>query len=340
MRFWGLGNLVLIYPLIYKIKERFPEAQIAFVTFDANKGFLEKNKAIDEIIYFKFTTSLFLIIKQFTSLVAKLRKEKLDLLINFETFNNAGAFFSYLTKASLRVGLTNFSEGMFYTHPVKNDLSKHISGAFSDLLRPLGINSPYQYYNFRSETEGRGKIESLLKQYGVNRFICVHPGTSINFIGKRYREEQWSSLVNLLIDRYGLPVFFTGTEQEKNLADAILARVQRKEKVFNLAGKLTLWEFVEFLRKSFLLISSDTGSVHFAASLGVNVAVFYGPTSPRRFGSLSKNSLLFYQNMKCSPCVGVGYLNRACKNKYKCLDFSPREILSSISERFFDAQKN
>lgn len=335
LKLWGLGNLTVIYPLLYKIKEKFPDASITFITFDVNAGFLERNKVVENIVYFNLTMNLFLIIKQFVSLVARFRKLKPDVLINFETFNNAGALFSYLTGAPTTIGFDDRYQRMFYTHPVVNDPSKHISEVFSDLLKPLGIDSRYQYFDF-SWAEGKNKkIGSLLAQSEKDKFICVHPGTSINFTGKRCREDLLSALVELLIKRHDLTVFFTGTGKEKEVVERIIGGILSKKRVTNLAGALSLWEFMELLKQSRLLISGDTGPVHLAASLGVNAAVLYGPTSPQRYGPLNENSMAFYKDIDCSPCVGVGGLNKRCRDGFRCLDFSSEEIFEKISERFF-----
>ena len=340
IKLWGLGNLAIIYPLLYKIKEKFPDSKLLFITFDINKGFLENNHAIDRVLYFKFTENIFQIIKQFFSLLIKLRREKIDLLINFETFNNVSALFAYLTKASLRIGLNNKYEKVFYNYPIYNEKSKHISQIFLSLLKPLHINTSYNYFNFKETTKAKNKIEYILKNSGVENFICIHPGTSDNFKHKRYKKENFSELANLLIDKYDFPVLFTGAPKEKDLIVDIIKRVSNKGKVFNLSNNLTIWEFIELLKKSALFISNDTGPVHIAASLGINMAVFYGPTSPRRFGPLNENSLIFYKNIKCSPCVEVHYIYKRCKNNFKCLDFPPKEILYKISEIFFNEQKN
>ena len=335
LKLWGLGNLAVIYPLLYKIKEKFHNASITFVTFDANAGFLEKNKAIENIVYFNFTVNPFSILKQFVDLVVRFRRLRPDVLINFETFNNAGALFSYLTGARTRIGFDDRYQGMFYTHPVKNDSAKHISEVFSDLLKPLGIDTRYEYFDFSRQEEENRKIRSLLARSEKNRFICVHPGTSVNFTGKRCREDLLSALVELLIERHDLTVFFTGTQREKEFIERIIGGILNKKKVMNLAGALNLWEFMELLKQSRLLIAGDTGPVHLAASLGVNAAVLYGPTSPRRYGPLNENSVAFYKNIDCSPCVGVGALNRRCRFDFRCLDFASEEIFEKISERFF-----
>ena len=337
MKFWGLGNLAVIYPLIGRIKEKYPEASIFFVTFDLNKGFLEKNQAINEIIYIRFSKNILRIVSEFIRVLQAVKRERIDAIVNFETFNNISGFLCYLSGAPVRIGLNNKYEKIFYTYSPDNDYLAHISQNFLNLLKPLKVNSSYEYFYFQgSKSDGR-KVEDLLKCYGMSKFICIHPGTSKNFTGKRWKKDNYSALSNMLIARYDMPVVFTGTE--KDLVKAIIDELPMRDKVLDLSGRLNIWGFVELLKKSFLFVSSDTGPVHIAAALKINAAVFYGPTTPEQYRPLNKNSLIFYRRLKCSPCIGVSHINKRCKNDFRCLDFSVQEAFSEISERFFNGQK-
>ena len=64
IKLWGIGNLVIIWPLINEIKHKFPSSDITFLTFDLNKGFLEENNAINKVVYFKFTRNILKIAAQ------------------------------------------------------------------------------------------------------------------------------------------------------------------------------------------------------------------------------------------------------------------------------------
>ena len=335
IKLWGLGNLVVIYPLVLKIKEKFPDAKLIFLTLDLNKGLLENNEAVDMVIYFNFPKNVFHIIKQFYSVLIALREEKIDLVINFEIFNTTSAFFSYLIQATLRIGLYNKYAKIFYTHSVVHDGSKHISEKFTALLEPLGIISKYTYSHLAGTDKDRNKIDYILKQHRIHEFFCIHPGTSNNFKGKRYQKNCFAELASRFILEQQVSVFFIGKDGENRLAGEIIKMLPAKCNAFDLTNQLTISELVELLRRSRLFFSNDTGPVHIAASLGINVAVVYGPTSPQNYRPLNANSLIFYNNCPCSPCVGVSYTNKRCTHGFECLDFSPTEIHAAISQKFF-----
>jgi ADP-heptose:LPS heptosyltransferase len=333
VKLWGMGNLTIIYPLIGQLKSRFPDARITFVTFDLNRGFLEGHAGLYRVVYFKFTVNIFKILTQAVSLIRESRSRKVDLVINFETFNNASAVFTYLTKAPVRVGLNNKYEGLFYTHFVNRDPQAHISEVFSDLLRALGMTFRYAYYTFPVKDQEARLVQKHIKDQGRAR-VCFHPGTSGNFAGRRCKEEYFSRLTNFMIKTYGVSVYFTGSKKENAMIVRILERVIDKDRAFNLAGRFTIWELVEFLRGCRLFVSSDTGPAHLASSLHLNTVVMFGPNSPDRYRPLNTNSLVLYKGVGCSPCMGAEFLTRKCRDQYKCLDFDPEETFAQISKRF------
>jgi ADP-heptose:LPS heptosyltransferase len=333
IKLWGLGNLIVIYPLIEQLKIRFPQARITFITFDLNRGFLDDHPSLYRVIYFKFTVNLFRIIRQVAELLKEFRTSKIDLVVNFETFNNASAVFSYLTRASVRLGINNRYEGRFYTYSISRDAQAHITEIFSDLLRTLVLRFSYAYPSFPVREHERQAVQHHIKAYP---YICFHPGTSVNFSGRRLQEEYFVSVANLFIQRYGLPVYFTGSAKEKPLISRITQRVDDKSKVFDVAGQFTIGELIEFLRGCKLFVASDTGPAHLAASLNVNTVVIFGPNLPQRYRPLNQNSMVFYKGCSCSPCMGSEFYTRPCNNQYMCLDFDPQESFAQISKRFFE----
>lgn len=334
IKLWGLGNLTIIWPLVYKLKEKYKDSHITFLTFDLNRGFLEGNKCIDEIVYFRFTTNILKIACNYLSALRDFRQKRIDLVINFETFNNSSALFSFLINAPISIGINNKYEKVFYNYWIDNDPSLHISQIFSSLLRPLGLDFQYDYFPFTESKEIKGRIEGMLQDLKIDRFICLHPGTSENFKGKRWCRINFSNLADMLTQKYDCHLIFTGSEKEKIIINGIIKNIQLRERVFNFAGNLNIWEFLGLLRKTVLFISNDTGPVHLAASIGINTVVLYGPTSPRKYKPLTENNLPYWKNLECSPCVGVSRVNKKCKSRHKCLNFTPQEVFSGISKRF------
>ncbi|MBF0595696.1 MAG: glycosyltransferase family 9 protein [Candidatus Omnitrophica bacterium] len=294
---------------------------------------MDDHQSLHRIVYFKFSVNVFRIVAQAFALLKELRAAKIDLVVNFETFNNASAVFSYLTKAPVRVGLNNRHEKRFYTHYINRDYQAHITEVFSDLLRVLDIKFCYAYHSFPVKEHARQTVQQIVKDQS---YICFHPGTSVNFSGRRSREEYFVNLANLCIQKFGLPVYFTGADKEQLIIARIMEKVCDKSKAVDVSGRFTIAELIEFLRGCKLFVANDTGPVHLAASLKVNTVVMFGPNLPQRYRPLNQNSLVFYKGSACSPCMGAEFLTQACRNQYQCLDFDPQETFAQISKKFFE----
>ena len=58
----------------------------------------------------------------------------------------------------------------------------------------------------------------------------------------------------------------------------------------------------EILKKSKLLITSDSGLLHVACAINVPSVAIFGPTNPRRSGPLNAKSKVVRNELPCSPC--------------------------------------
>lgn len=339
MKFWGIGNITLLLPILNKIGEQYPSSAIYFITLDSNRGLLENFPQVTKVFYIKLTTNGFKIFSDFIKYVFALRTMKIDLLLNFEQSNKLSIIFGYLTGANTRVGfeVANCSYNSLYTKVIKNNVDLHVSQNFSDLARKAGIIiTRYGYTAPNTDSYSIENAANTLKRFGLEkgRIVALHIGSGENFKGKRWPSSNFAALADGLVDRYGVSMVYTGTQKERILIEEAISRM--KYKALNLAGYFTLPELVEFLKRCYLFISNDTGPLHIAISLGINTAGVYGPMDPRQYGSLNKNSLSFYKPIGCSPCLtDLNNKTSFCKNS-KCLEnITADEVLEALSRKFF-----
>ena len=71
----------------------------------------------------------------------------------------------------------------------------------------------------------------------------------------------------------------------------------------NLAGATSLWEMIEWLRLSEIMVTNDTGPMHVAAALGRPVVALFGPTEPRRTGPYGQIEYALTAGLACAPCM-------------------------------------
>jgi len=133
IKFWGIGSIILASPTLKALREAYPEQKIVLLTMDKNKGLYESAGLFDEVIYFKIE-GLWEIAIDFLRLLAVLRKEKFDLILDLEPFCRFSAIVAYLSTSPRRISYDtkNQGRGWLYTekiafidgdHIVKNFLS-------------------------------------------------------------------------------------------------------------------------------------------------------------------------------------------------------------------------
>jgi heptosyltransferase I len=100
-------------------------------------------------------------------------------------------------------------------------------------------------------------------------------------------------------------------------------------KAISLAGRTTLRELIEVIRRSRCLISNDTGPMHIAAGLNIPVFALFGPTSPDRTGPYGVIHTILRSDLPCSPC----FKRKKCGD-WRCMEgISVEQVLAAVEAK-------
>jgi ADP-heptose:LPS heptosyltransferase len=83
---------------------------------------------------------------------------------------------------------------------------------------------------------------------------------------RRWSEDNFSNLINLILDKYTFQILILGGQSEFLKGENILMRIKKPEDVTNLCGQSNILELLELINNAKLLISNETVAVHVAAS--------------------------------------------------------------------------
>ncbi len=147
------------------------------------------------------------------------------------------------------------------------------------------------------------------------KFIALAPSAA--HVLKRWPVEHWKKLIGLLPEQNFV---LLGGPQDHFLNELVLG-----PRVLNLAGKISFIESAWVVSQSQLLISNDTGPMHFGEQLGHPTIALMGP-APFGFPS-RKTTRVMELDLSCRPCSKHG--QGPCTNKefQKCLQgISPEKI--------------
>lgn len=302
IKFWGIGNIVLLAPALKMLRKQYPQARIYFLTLSFNRELLEGYGFVDEIIDVEIKGIIPFLIRMLKNLFY-LHQKKIDLLVDFEQFSRVSTISGYLVGASQRIGFNTLRQGrgFLYTAPVPYNDHQHMSKTFMDLVKAAGVEDidiPHCPVPVKKEDVLR--VSSLVP-VGKGPLVLIHAGSGDNFTGRRWPGESFARLADMIIGEMGARVIFTGVAKEKQLVGKVIRMM--KEEATDLSGKLSLRELCAQISMCTLIFSNDTAPVHLASSLGIPVFGFYGPNTPLLYGPLSRRSVAFYDKLPCSPCI-------------------------------------
>lgn len=308
IKFWGIGNVFMILPSIQALRSAYPAAAFDFLTLFINREALTMTGAVDEIITLD-TDTPGAFIRTWRDAASLLRRNRYDMIIDFEQFARFSALMTYQVGAPKTIGFDTLGQHRhhLYSNPVAYDNDIHITRSFYALALEAGAAAPFstdlQIASIEMLRETGARLLSSLKIPPDAPVVVMHAGTSDNFSERRWLPERYAGLADLLAERYGMRVVLTGLPDEAYLILETMRHLKSAANVFDMGGKLSFTEYFSLIIVADLVVSADTAAVHLASSVDIPVAGLYGPNTPILYGPWGKNGIALYAGFQCSPCI-------------------------------------
>jgi len=330
---FGIGDVLFTTPVIKAIKENNPKNFLGFWCNERVKPILENNPYIDKIFALSrgdlkkiFKKNKFEGIKKLWSLFSALKREKFNIAVDF-SLDHRYNLIAKLAGIKKRVGFDYKKRAKFLTDKIEIDSykDKHVVEYYLETLRFLNIALPKvaQLELFVSQKD-QTWAEDFLRRHNLSNkdlLVGIAPGGGMSW-GKdayylHWPEEKFSSLIDLLIKKDNAKIILFGSEDEAGVCNKI--ELNQKNKIINLAGKISLNQFISLFKKCNLAICNDTGPLHIAVALGLKTICICGPVDERVYGPypLNENHIVIKKDFSCRPCyknfrfLGCAY-NRRC----------------------------
>lgn len=322
IRFSSFGDVTQALSLPSKIKERFPDAEIHWITREDYKSLLEDHPAIDRIWLFNRKKGFFFLLQ----LAWQLRQQNFTHV--YDSHNNLRSFVVFTLTTFLKFNqkirrpIYRWQRFLLFRFRV-NHFEMPFSGQ-RDLIDPLkkwGINrqlpmAPQIFLTPSTEAAALEKVRSLQRP-----FFTLAPSAA--YFLKRWPKEYWKELIQIL-PNYDFVLL--GGPEDQFLKDIVAVAPDR---CLNLAGLLDYKTNAAIIKKSQALVSNDTGLMHIAEQLGHPCIALLGPAP---FGFPSRPSTLKMElPLPCRPCSKHG--QGPCINRvhHQCLvDIKPHSVASEL----------
>ena len=130
--------------------------------------------------------------------------------------------------------------------------------------------------------------------------VCMMPGAEYG-PAKQWPIDYYAALAKLLVAD-GRQVWVLGSAKDSAAGEALAAA--NVAGIYNLCGTTQLVDTVDLLACASSVVSNDSGLMHVAAAVGVEVNVIYGSSTPEYTPPLTSDEKknIFYLGLACSPC--------------------------------------
>jgi heptosyltransferase I len=298
VRLSAIGDVIQTMPVACALRERFPQAFLAWAVQERAGGLLRGHEALDELIllprgWLKSPRGVW-------QLRRRLHDMQFDVAIDVQSLTKS-AVLAWLSGAKRRIGFGNPGGrelSKWFNNERVDPKTTHVVDRYLELLRPLGIASPAVRFQVPEHEEDRKAAEEIIcgrqeclpscdEESGrqeclpsCDGFAIINPGAG--WPSKLWPADRHAAVARHLGDAWHLPTLVAWAGQgERDLAEQVAEGAGGAARV---APPTTLPQLAALARRARLFIGSDTGPLHLAAAVGTPCVGLYGPWPAARHG--------------------------------------------------------
>ena len=309
-----LGDVLFSTAAIRNIRRNFPDSYIACIVPSRCYHVLKDNPNLDEVIIYDEKD-------RHKSLLSKI---KFISLLRYKKFNTVYLFHRSFTRALItylagipqRIGYYSKKRGWLLTKKILSGPkdSLHRIDYYLTLIEKSGLRVEDRFTEFFFAEEDEQYVKEFLKQHQIEENdikIVISPAG--NWPPKRWPAIYFAELADRLISEFKVKVIITADIKDRGIVKAIMKDM--KQPAIDASGALNLKQLAALLKRIDLFISSDTGPLHIANSVGSKrIIALFGPTHPGVTGPYPlKNVIILKKDIDCSiPCYVVNCKDNRC----------------------------
>ena len=317
VRLSAIGDAIQSMPVACALRERFPEAFLAWAVESRTAALLRGHEALNELIelprgWLKSPSEVW-------RLRRKLREMHFDVTIDVQSLTKS-AVLARLSGARRRIGFGNPGGrelSKWFNNERIDPKATHVVDRYLELLRPLGIESPTVRFQVPEREEDCKTAEDIIRQLGLalnspdtgaivpiassgadipvcqeihgvygrqeclpHCFAIINPGAG--WPSKLWPADRYAAVARHLGEARRIPTLVVWAGQaEKTLAEQI---VQAGGPSARISPPTSLPELAALARRAKLFLGADTGPLHLAAAVGTPCVGLYGPWPAARHG--------------------------------------------------------
>lgn len=279
----AIGDTILTLPVACRLRNKFPNAFLAWVVEEKSAAFVKDHAALDEVIVAErgwFTRP-----RGVLQMRRRLKALSIDAAVDCQGLTKS-ALACWLSGAKTRIGFAGPHGGElspWLANRLVRPSMPHVTDRSLQLLGVLGVwHDALQPVQWRLPVEPQASAMAAqwLAQHLPGPFVAVNPGATWD--SKLWSMQRFGEVAARLREEHSLPtVVVWGGQREREWAEEI---VSSSRGAARLAPSTTLHELAAILQRARLVVSSDTGPMHLAVAAGAPTVGLHGATHPKDCG--------------------------------------------------------
>lgn len=324
LRLGGVGDVLLVTPLIRAIRARHPQAHIAVLTHRRMAPLLAENPRLDEVITLGQDDSV-------REAAPLLRTRSFSHLLDLEGSLRTRALRAFVPGSWFGVEEARFARWLL-ARTKRNLLGDGTSLAdqFFTAAHALDVSPDGGPVEVFPGSGARMRAAQWMERAGLGQerpVVAFAPGSP--HLARRWPVEYWAELIKKIV-RTGADAVIVGGPDDTAAASEVALR--GGPRAGSAAGELDLQETAALLARAEALVANDGGLLHLASGVGRPVVGLFGPTV-RQFGSYPYNAhaAVLERELPCRPCDSRG--DDGCPEKHHlCLRaIRPDDVFNVLS---------
>jgi heptosyltransferase-2 len=328
-----VGDVVMATPAIRAVREAFPAAELVAVC---------KPYVADVLAGAPWFAETILCDKRgprsrrLLAVAAKLRANRPDAAFLFSNSLRT-ALIARLARCERIVGFARYGRGWLLTdrlHHKKDARGRFVpSPAIDDynrLARALGTADPGHRMELFTTLSDEAAADRVWDGFGLARYprvVALNPGAAFG-AAKHWPTESFAQLARMLTQKLGCGVLVLCGPGEREMARRIAAD-SRSPHTYSLGDiPLSLGLTKAIVRRTDLLVSTDSGPRHFAAAFGRPVVTLFGPTHIGWTETYFEKAVHLQKPVPCGPCQ-----RRVCPTDHRCMRELPAAEVFAAAAR-------
>lgn len=308
-----LGDIIMSFPSIYLIREKYKDIKITVMTKKSMFGVFTVSNLVDEVIE----------IKRFHSL----RKYDYDTALLFpNSFESAFRIFGHGIKR--RIGYAADYRSFLLTHPIDRREFKwiHTADYYLNLLKSIDINENRPLIKLEIKDEILNKAKEYIKNINPNnKKIFAYGIGATNSFGKIWKEEYFAEAANYLSNKYDALTLFITTPNESKISYRISSMLYNEP----IIPYMPLDMIAAILSLCDGFIGNDSGAMHVASIVGIPTLALYFATPAYQNYPIGINSHVIEKKVDNPACICGG---KKCRlETFECREIiKPEEVINKF----------